>query len=93
MKKLNPVLAINALIFGVFAVMIIFGIANANEEGGQFAILGGVGFLIQAAVNFVIGIITLLMKNPDGKYFLISALAITLIGFSLCGASFGLLNL
>jgi hypothetical protein len=83
MKKLHPIINTNIFIFGVFALLII---ADIFAQNGGIAILGGIGFLLQAGVNFITGIIvSIFTQKRTEKYYLLSALIILLIGFSLCG--------
>jgi hypothetical protein len=79
--KINKILQTQGYIFLVFVLMI--GIGGLIDEA--WAVLGGIGFIFQAGITFLIGIVQLLTKNENAKYYFLSMLLILLIGFSLCG--------
>lgn len=91
MKKLHPIIIINAIIFMIFALLIV---SDIFIKDGGIGMIGGLGFLLQAGINFLIGLISAIFtRQGTSKYYLLSALIILLIGFSLCGVWAGTTNL
>lgn len=81
MTKLNPILKKNLVLFSIFPLLII---AEIFSREGVLITLGLMFFLFQSGCNILIGLAFLLVDNdPKGKFYLISALFVFLLGFVL----------
>ena len=86
MKPLNKILLINGIIMLIYAIAIIPVVETEKAYAGigfMLFMMYAVG--IQTVVNLIIGIYHFVMKNNErGRYFLLSALLIGVVGFSAC---------
>jgi hypothetical protein len=87
MKEENKILTHNLKALIILMIMpLLFTLqVNIGKFGLILAILSSFGILIQISINLLTGFAMLFYKDKLAPYYILSAIFITLIGFSLCG--------
>ena len=86
MKPLNKILIINGVIMVLYFIFGLF--ANQGDDhyaGLGYMIIMMIAVAIHVVISLLIGVYHFVQKNNEmGRYFLLSALLIGVVGFSAC---------